>query len=227
MIADSIQRIRDDIVETALAAGRNPAEITLVAVSKTRSVEEIESAMRAGIVQFGENRVQEGGAKIPLIRGDIVWRLIGPLQSNKAKAAAGLFDWIDSVHSRKIAEMLSSHAVQRGKLLRVLVQVNISGEETKSGVEPPETGDLLEYAAALPGLEARGIMTIGSLDATPEKTRHEFHSMRLLFESLRESLRNKVDVDILSMGMSGDYRDAIREGSTMVRIGTAIFGERK
>ncbi|MHB9028067.1 MAG: YggS family pyridoxal phosphate-dependent enzyme [Candidatus Latescibacterota bacterium] len=227
MIADNIKRIRDDIAETAINAGRDPSEITLVAVTKTRPVGEIEEAIEAGIVHLGENRVQEAGGKIPLVRGGVVWRLIGPLQSNKAKAAAGMFDWIDSVHSRKIAEALSSQADQLGKKLRVLVQVNISGEDAKSGVEPSEAEDLLRYVAVLPGLEARGIMTIGSFDAAPEKTLNEFRRMRLLFEKLRESMRKEVNVDVLSMGMSGDYRAAIREGSTMVRIGAAIFGERK
>jgi pyridoxal phosphate enzyme (YggS family) len=227
MIADNIRRVRDDIAEAALSAGRDPSEITLVAVTKTRTVGEIKAAMEAGIVHLGENRVQEAAGKIPLVRGETVWRLVGPLQSNKAKTAGDLFDWIDSVHSRKIAEALSTRAEQRGKTLRVLVQVNISGEESKSGVEPAETEDLLRSIAQLPGIEARGLMTIGSLDATPEKTRDEFRRMRILFEKLRDSLRNVVNMDVLSMGMSGDYRIAIREGSTMVRIGTAIFGERE
>ncbi len=226
MLNDTIQRIRDDIAETAIAAGRDPSEITIVAVTKNRSVEVINEAVMAGLVQFGENRVQEAAEKIPLVKGTVVWRLVGTLQSNKAKTAANLFDWIDSVHSRKIAEALSVHAVKLGKTLRALIQVNISGEDAKSGVEPPGTEELLRYAASLPGIEVRGLMTIGSFQATPEKTRDEFRRMRTLFDQMKRVMGAGAQLDVLSMGMSGDYRIAVQEGSTMVRIGTALFGER-
>lgn len=226
MIADNIKQVREEIAEAARAAGRDPSEITLVAVTKTRTAEEVREAVRAGIVHLGENRVQEACAKIPLVGGDVVWRLVGPLQSNKAGTAAGAFDWVDSVHSRKIAEALSGHAIRLEKVLRVLIQVNISGEESKSGIRPEEAEDLAGYAAGLPGLEVRGLMTIGSLGASPEEIRAEFRRMRELHERLRGSLRGTVELETLSMGMSGDFRMAIAEGSTMVRVGTALFGER-
>jgi PLP dependent protein len=226
MIRDNIQRVREEIAGAARAVHRDPSEITLVAVSKTRSPEAVEEAIAAGIRHLGENRVQEAGAKIPLVSGRAEWRLIGPLQSNKARQAARLFDWIDSLHSEKVADILSDEAGKLGKTLRVLVQVNISGEESKSGVSPDAARSLIQYAEQLPGLAVRGLMTIGSLDAAPEQTRSEFRSMRALFDRLRLDPELHSPLEVLSMGMSGDFRIAIEEGSTMVRIGTAIFGER-
>ncbi len=225
-IADNIRRVRDEIEAAAKTAGRDPSEITLLAVTKTRTAEQVTAAVRAGITDLGENRVQEAAGKIPLVSGPAVWRLIGTLQSNKAGIAAGLFDWVDSVHSKKIADALSVHASRTGKILRVLVQVNISGEESKSGVEPEAVEELVRYADGLPGLEVRGLMTIGSLGAAPSETRSEFRRMRALFERLRDDLRESALLDVLSMGMSGDYPVAVEEGATMVRVGSALFGER-
>jgi PLP dependent protein len=226
MIRDNIQRVRDEIAEAARAVNRDPSEITLVAVSKTRSAEAVEEAIAAGIVHLGENRVQEAGVKIPLVRGSARWHLIGSLQSNKARQAARLFDWIDSLHSEKVADILSDEAQILGKVLTVLVQVNISGEESKSGVSPEGARDLIRYAERLPGLAVRGLMTIGSLDASPEQVRSEFRSMRARFDLLRDDPEVHSSLEVLSMGMSGDLRIAVEEGSTMVRVGTAIFGER-
>ncbi len=226
MIRDNVQLVRDEIDAAARAAGREPSEITLVAVSKTHTAGEAEEAVAAGIGHLGENRVQEASGKIPEVSGDAEWHLIGPLQSNKARQAARLFDWIDSVHSEKVADILSDEAVKLGKTLRVLVQVNISGEESKSGVAPEEIRNLVLHVDRLPGLILRGLMTIGSLCAAPERTREEFRAMRTLFDRLRRDPELHAALDVLSMGMSGDFRIAIEEGSTMVRVGTAIFGER-
>lgn len=226
MIADNVNRVRDEIASASAAANRDSSEITLVAVSKTRAVPEIEQAVLAGIRHLGENRVQEASGKIPLVSGDAAWHLVGSLQSNKARQAVRLFDWIDSVHSEKIAGLLSDEAQSLGKTLSVLVQVNISGEASKSGVPPEEARRIVLGAERLPGLIVRGLMTIGSLDAPPEVTRSEFRRMRDLFDGMRDDPEIQSPLEVLSMGMSGDFRIAIEEGATMVRIGTAIFGER-
>ncbi len=226
MIDDNVKRVMDEIAAAAVASGREPSDITLVAVTKTRPVPEIEEALRAGALHLGENRVQEAADKVPSVRGNAVWHLVGSLQSNKAARAAELFSWIDSVHSEKVAGILSERATALGKTLDVLVQVNVSGEESKSGVEPDDAKRLLLAAEQLPGLRVRGLMTIGSFDAPPGETRREFRLTRALFDSLCADSEIRSRLDVLSMGMSGDFGIAIEEGSTMVRVGTAIFGER-
>ena len=226
MIGDNVKRLMDEIADGAMAAGRAPDDVTLVAVTKTRTVAEIEEALAAGILHLGENRVQEAADKIPVIKSPTIWHLVGNLQSNKAVKAAELFDRIDSVHSEKVAAILSERAAALGKKLDVLVQVNISGEPSKSGVRPEEAKRLVMSVERLPGLFVRGLMTIGSFGVSPDETRREFSRMRRLYHDLRSDSEIESKFDTLSMGMSGDFRIAIEEGSTMVRIGTAIFGER-
>jgi PLP dependent protein len=226
LIFENVKRVSNEIADAALSSGRDPSGITLVAVTKTRTVDEIREAVKAGIDHLGENRVQEASEKISMLDKGPFWHLIGPLQSNKAKAAAGLFDWIDSIQSKKIAEILSSQAHLVDKTLQVLIQVNISGETSKSGVIPEQTKDLLLYTESLPRLAVRGFMTIGSFSVPPEATRNEFRRMKKLFDTLHDDPQVKSSLDTLSMGMSGDFRIAVEEGSTMVRIGQAIFGSR-
>ena len=225
-IADNIRRVREEIGEAADRNGRHPTDITILAVTKTRTVDEIIEASREGIVHFGENRIQEAAQKIPSVTGGLVWHMVGPLQSNKAKLAVTLFDWVDSIHSEKIVDVLAAHAGMAGRVIRVLIQVNISGEDTKSGVIPGKARDLAVYVTGKKELEVHGLMTIGSFGVTPGVTRTEFARMRELFDRLREDPEIGSTMQVLSMGMSGDYRIAVEEGSTMVRIGTAIFGER-
>ena len=225
-IADNISRIRDEIGEAAVRSGRHPSDITVLAVTKTRAVHEIVEAARAGVVHFGENRVQEAAEKIPSVPDEIVWHMVGPLQSNKAKLAVTLFDWVDSVHSEKIVDVLASCAEKAGRIIRVLIQVNISGEETKSGVLPGKARDIAAYAMGKKELEVRGLMTIGSFGVSRDVTRAEFSRMKDMFDRLREDTVIGAAMRELSMGMSGDYAIAVEEGATMVRIGTAIFGER-
>jgi len=226
VIADNIRRLLDEINETAEACGRDPGEITLVAVTKTRTAGEIDLALGAGIEHIGENRVREAESKISGVHGRAVWHMVGHLQSNKAGKAVAVFDWIDSVDSEKLADVLSKRAAQTGKTLEVLVQVNISGEASKSGVEPEEVQRLVSYVNEKSGLEVRGLMTIGSFGVPEDVTRAEFAGMKELFEKIRGSGEAGSRFDVLSMGMSGDYKIAVREGSTMLRIGTAIFGPR-
>lgn len=226
MIADNVRRVLDDIGDAAARSGRDPSEIILVGVSKTRAVEEIEQAILAGIEHLGENRVQEAASKIPAVRGDAVWHLVGHLQTNKAKKAADLFDWIDSVDSVKVADQLEARAKSTGKTIDVLIQVNVSGEGSKSGIDPGETPSLASYVAEKEALRLCGLMTIGSLGVSEDVTRAEFARMRALFDGLRSDPVIGGCMCVLSMGMSGDYRIAVEAGSTMVRIGTAIFGSR-
>ena len=225
-IAYNIGQIRDEIGEAAVRSGRHLSDITIVAVTKTRGVDEIAEAAWSGIVHFGENRVQEAAEKIPSVSDEIVWHMVGPLQSNKAKQAVTLFDWVDSIHSEKIVDVLSGRAEEADRILRVLIQVNISGEDTKSGVLPGQARSLAAHAMEKKELEVSGLMTIGSFGVAPDVTRSEFARMKELFDQLREDPVVGSAMQVLSMGMSGDYRIAVEEGATMVRIGTAIFGER-
>ncbi|MCE5250345.1 YggS family pyridoxal phosphate-dependent enzyme [bacterium] len=225
-IAGNIKRVYEEIGEAASRAGRDPSEVVLLAVTKTRTVREIEEAAAAGIVHFGENRVQEASSKIPDIALPVIWHMIGPLQSNKVKPAAALFEWIDSIHSKKIVDLLSERAAETGRIFKVLIQVNISGESAKSGVPVNEVRDLVACAAEKRNLDVRGLMTLGSFGVTREVTRSEFARMRDLFDSFRADPELAPRMEVLSMGMSDDFTIAVEEGSTMVRVGTAIFGKR-
>ena len=225
-IIENVHKVLNEISESALRVGREPCEITLLAVSKTRTVDEIEEALEAGVLHVGENRMQEASLKIPDVSGEIVWHMVGRLQSNKGKAAVRLFDWIDSVHSIKIIDIISSAASREQKTVNVLVQVNISGEESKSGVTTDEIKDIVLYAAGKEGIAVQGIMAIGSFGVAPDVTRSEFSQMKEIFDRLKEDRETGSFMNVLSMGMSGDYQIAVEEGSTMVRVGTAIFGQR-
>ncbi len=226
MIVDNVLKVIDDINNAALRSGREPSDITIVAVTKTRTVDEIEEALEAGIEHLGENRLQEAQSKIPVIKSSAVWHMVGHLQSNKAASAVEFFHWIDTVDSKKIVKLLSTKAEEMGKVLKVLVQVNISGESYKSGVDPTETKDLVTFASTQKGLGVQGLMTIGSFGVGSDITRAEFARMKALFDTLNSDANIGNSMEVLSMGMSGDYRIAIEEGATMVRIGTAIFGDR-
>jgi len=222
-IADNLKRVLDDIADSAVRSGRDPSAVTLVAVSKTRTVDDIERVIDAGALHLGENRIQEAEEKIPRVRDEAVWHLVGHLQRNKVKRAVRLFDFVDSVDSVKLADVLSQESCALEKSLDVLIQVNISGEGTKSGISPDKVPKFLSYVSSCKNLRVRGLMTIGSLGVTEDVTRREFARMRALFERVR----GDTAIDVLSMGMSGDFRIAIEEGSTMVRVGTAIFGPRR
>ena len=215
--------IENAIAAAAKKAGRNAAEIELVAVSKTQPVEAIQEAMRAGVNCFGENKVQEARGKIESL-GRGVWHLIGHLQSNKAKEAVRLFDSIDSVDRAELAEEINARADALGKTQDVLLQVNIAGESTKFGCAPDAARGLAEAINALPRLTLRGLMTIAPYSPDAEKSRPHFAGLRILRDQIEAETGLKLPV--LSMGMSGDFAVAIEEGSTAVRVGTALFGER-
>jgi len=228
-----LQLVRGRIERAARAAGREPRTIALVAVSKTFAADRIRQALAAGQHRFGENYLQEAVVKIDELARTKAghspeWHFIGPIQSNKTRELAERFDWIQSLDRLKIAQRLSGQRATGRPALNVLLQVNISGEATKNGVPPAGLPDLAHQVGALPGLRLRGLMAIP--EPTPDETRQRavFARMRMLFERLRGELAGSgVDLDTLSMGMSEDLEAAIAEGSTMVRVGTAIFGARK
>jgi pyridoxal phosphate enzyme (YggS family) len=218
-----LARLQENIAAAAKRAGRDPAGIELVAVSKTQPVENIQQALRAGLLHFGENKVQEARGKIESI-GRGVWHLVGHLQTNKVRDAVRLFDSIDSVDRLELAEEIARRAEVVGKVQNVLLQVNIAGESAKFGCAPGSARALAEAINALPRLALHGLMTIAPYSPEPEKSRPHFAGLRRLRDSIQ--VETGLHLPVLSMGMSGDYAVAIEEGSTSVRIGTALFGER-
>lgn len=225
-IRANLQRVRAEIKQTALACSRDPAEITLLAVSKTFGPEMVDLAATAGQSCFGENRVQEADAKIPVVKTPgIEWHLIGHLQSNKAKRAVQLFDVIQSVDSEKLARILDRNAAEQGKRLPVFVEVNVGEEAQKNGVPPSELSHLLGVMTSLDHLEVRGLMAIPPWSDDPEMSRPYFRRLAALLKEVNRSLARPLGQ--LSMGMSHDFKVAIEEGSTLVRVGTAIFGKRE
>ena len=221
----SWQVARQRIADAAAAAARPPGSVRLLAVSKTFPAEAIREVHALGQRAFGENYVQEAVAKKAALADlpGVEWHLIGPLQSNKAGAAARCFDWVESVDRARIADALSAARAGAARPLDVLVQVNVSGEATKSGVAPEEAAALARHVAALPNLRLRGIMGVPA-PADPARLRREFRALRACYDACEDA---GLAVDTLSMGMSADLELAIAEGSTEVRIGTAIFGERE
>lgn len=226
VIAANLQAVNQRIAAAAQQAGRPPGDIALLAVSKTVSADRVRAAAGAGQFAFGENYVQEGVEKIAAladVRDRLQWHFIGPLQSNKTRLVAEHFDWVHAIDRLKVAERLSAQRPAGMVPLQVCLQVNISGEASKSGVAPAEVPALAQAVALLPGLRLRGLMAIPEPEDDPAAQRRPFAAMRALLGTLRES---GLDLDTLSMGMSGDMEAAIAEGATMVRIGTAIFGAR-
>ncbi len=216
--------IRGRIDDRARAAGRKPEDIRIVAVSKTFPPETVQAAIDQGIRLFGENRVQEAKAKIPALSGDFRFHLVGHLQSNKARDAVGMFDMIHSIDKLSTARKVAEEALRAGKTQAVLIQVNTSAEDTKSGIDPDGAFELCREAAALPGIALEGLMTIGPLDGDEHAVRASFALLR----KLRDDIGRRLGIELreLSMGMSGDYLIAVDEGATLVRIGSAIFGHR-
>jgi hypothetical protein len=224
-IGENLQATKVRIARAAAAAGRDPAAVTLLAVSKTHPAALVEQAHAAGQRAFGENYVQEAIQKMDALAGrPLEWHLIGPLQSNKTRIAAARFDWVHTIESERIARRLAEQRPASLAPLQVLIQVNVSGEASKSGV-PPETAPALAHAvAALPGLRLRGLMAIPEPTADRAQQRARFRALRELLERLR---RAGLELDALSMGMSDDLEAAIAEGATIVRVGSAIFGARE
>jgi PLP dependent protein len=225
-VARHLDEVRQRIAKAAAEASRDASSVALLAVSKTFPAEDVRAAFNAGQRAFGENYVQEALAKITELadlRSEIEWHFIGPLQSNKTKVVAENFDWVHSVDRLKIAERLSDQRGDDMAALNVCLQVNVSGEASKSGVTPGETLALARAIAALPRLRLRGLMAIPEPAGTLDEQRAPHRRLREIMDTLRT---NGLELDTLSMGMSADIEAAILEGATMVRIGTAIFGAR-
>jgi len=229
-IAENIARVKGRIAIAARRAGRNADEITLMAVSKTFPPERIREAYAAGLRVFGENRVQEFSAKADLLRdtANAEWHLIGHLQTNKAAKAAEVFTAIDSIDSVRLAAKLNAAAEKLGKTPAVLIEINAGGEEAKSGVAPgsAELEEILAVARDWKHLHVRGLMTVPPYTDDPEGARPFFRYLRKMRDQISACGLPAISMDVLSMGMSHDFEVAIEEGSTCVRVGTAIFGER-
>jgi hypothetical protein len=222
-----LRAVTERIATAARAAGRDPASVFLVAVSKTFPADAVAAVHAAGQVAFGENYVQEAVDKIETLRpqrSELEWHFIGPIQSNKTRAIAEKFDWVQSIDRLKVAQRLSEQRPPDLPPLNVLLQVNISGEGSKSGVAPAEVAALARAVGQLPRLKLRGLMAIPEPETDEARQRVPLAAMRTLFDRLRAA---GFAIDTLSMGMSADLESAVLEGSTMVRIGTAIFGERE
>ncbi len=225
-IAENVAWVRERMEAAARRAGRDPGKIRLVAVSKTVESGRIRQALEAGVDSLGENYVQEAQKKIEELGPLAAWHFIGHLQSNKAKAAVRLFDWVHSVDSLRLAQELSRVAGQQNKVLPVLLQINLGQETTKFGALQDDTFRLLEQMGLLPGISVKGLMTLPPFFDNPEEPRPYFHALRDLAEAVSRQKIAGVSMEELSMGMSNDFETAIEEGATLVRVGTAIFGPR-
>ena len=219
----NLQRVRVDLAAAAARAGRDPDSVQLVAVTKTLPPERVEQALAAGLTVFGESRLQEARAKIPVISSRARWHLIGHLQSNKARDAVSLFELIHSVDSVRLAVELNKWADRLGKTQAVLIEINVSGEASKFGMKPEDLESALRQLQALPRLEVHGLMTIAPFAEDPEKARPSFRRLRELRDA---AAQQGWALPQLSMGMSHDFTVAIEEGATLIRVGTALFGER-
>jgi PLP dependent protein len=225
-IKQNLEEIRQRLKDAAIRAGRDPREVRLVAVTKTVGRERLKEAVAAGQTLFGENYVQEARAKIAALGPGLTWHFIGHLQSNKARAAVELFDLIHSVDRASLAQALEQAAARLGKVQDILLQVNLAGEETKSGAAPANVQALLAEISRLPHLRVQGLMTMPPWFDEPERVRPYFRALRELRDRLRGLQLVDGDLPELSMGMTGDFEAAVSEGATLVRIGTAIFGRR-
>ena len=226
MVAENLEQVRKNIELACKEAGRDPKEVTLISVSKTKPVSMLQEAYDAGSRDFGENKVQEIMDKVPQLPSDIRWHMIGHLQRNKIKYIIDKVCMIHSIESVRLAEAVSEEAAKRGRVIPVLVEVNMAGEETKFGIRPEETEDFIREICLLPNIQVNGLMTIAPYTENAENNRIYFRNLKKLYVDIKEKNIDNVVMSHLSMGMTGDYEVAIEEGATMVRVGTGIFGER-
>ena len=226
MIRENIDSVEKMVEDSCRRAGRNRDEVLLVAATKTKPLSMLQEAYEAGIRDFGENKVQELMDKIPSMPEDVRWHMIGHLQTNKVKYLVGRVAMIHSVDSLHLAEEISRQGVKQNVTVDILVEVNVAGEESKYGVTMEEAPALVEQIAALPNIHVRGLMTIAPFTEIPEENRIFFQKLKQLSIDIEQKSIDNVSMSVLSMGMTGDYCTAIEEGSTCVRVGTGIFGER-
>ena len=226
MLCENLKKVEDNVDAACRKAGRSRDEVTLIAVSKTKPVEMLSTIYNQGIRDFGENKVQEMCDKMEQLPSDIRWHMIGHLKTNKVKYIVGHTTLIHSVDSLHLAKEIEKQAEKKDVTVDILVEVNIAEEESKFGIHKEETYELVRQIAALPHVHICGLMTIAPYVENPEDNRMYFRGIRQLSVDIAEKNIDNVDMDVLSMGMTGDYMVAIEEGATMVRVGTGIFGER-
>ncbi|MCM1027283.1 MAG: YggS family pyridoxal phosphate-dependent enzyme [Roseburia sp.] len=226
MIRDNLEAVREQIRQACQRAGREETDVNLIAVSKTKPLELLREAYEAGARDFGENKVQELAEKMPQLPDDIRWHMIGHLQRNKVKYLVGRVYLIHSVDSLRLAEEISREAVKKQATVRILLEVNVAGEEGKYGVSVEEAPALAAAVAALPGIRVEGLMTVAPFVENPEDNRVIFRKLRQLSVDIERKNIDNVNMSVLSMGMTGDYAVAVEEGASYVRVGTGIFGQR-
>ncbi|MCB0292090.1 MAG: YggS family pyridoxal phosphate-dependent enzyme [Calditrichaeota bacterium] len=226
-LRDNIQLVQERIAAAAARCGKSPDDITLVAVSKTVAVEKINQAIELGIRHIGESRIQEARQKLPEITAPVTRHLIGHLQRNKVKYAVKLFDMIQSVDNLALAEELNARCAKLDLRMPILIEVNTSGEASKFGCQPEEALTLLKAIDRLPQLDTRGFMTIAVYSEDTARVRGCFKHLKRIFDEAQSLTLVNAHIDLLSMGMSSDYEVAIEEGANLVRVGSAIFGERE
>ena len=225
-VCENYLAVEEKVKEACRRAGRSRDEVTLIAVSKTKPMSMIEELLPLGVVDFGENKVQELTAKDEALPSHIRWHMIGHLQRNKVKYIVDKAFLIHSVDSLRLAEAISQEAGKKNVTANILIEVNVAGEDSKFGVRPEETAALAEAISKLPNISVKGLMTIAPFVENAEENREVFRNLRKLSVDIEEKKFNNVTMAVLSMGMTGDYEVAIEEGATMVRVGTGIFGER-
>ena len=222
-IPRNLDEIRDRIAAAAERSGRSPDDVTLVCVTKNRSLDEIRAALDWGVPIVGENRVQEAALKISALPHTVTWHLVGHLQRNKVKQAIELFDMIHSVDSLRLADEIEKRAAAAQEIVPVLIEVNVTGEESKFGVTPNEAPELADTISRMPNVDLAGLMTMPPFVDDAEEVRSVFRELRELRDRIRQT--NGIELPNLSMGMTQDYEVAVEEGATMVRIGSAIFSK--
>lgn len=226
MIDQNIIEIQNEIKDVCAKVGRDPSGVTLIAVSKTKPYTDIEEAMKSGCLDYGENKVQELDQKYDLLSKDINWHMIGHLQRNKVKYLVGKVKMIHSVDSLRLTNQIEKEFAKKDLIADILIEVNMAGEESKFGIKPEETEELIKEISKLEHVKVCGLMTIAPYTLEPEDNRVYFKKLKELSVDIDSKNIDNVTMSVLSMGMSGDYRVAIEEGSTMIRVGTKIFGER-
>ena len=226
MIRENLDMVTGNIKSACQKAGREPGDVTLIAVSKTKPVSAIREAYEHGIREFGENKVQELVEKQEALPKDIRWHMIGHLQRNKVKYIIDKVDLIHSVDSLRLAEAIEKEAAKRGITVNILIEVNVAGEESKFGLAPEAVDEFVEAVAQFEHIRVKGLMTIAPFVENPEENRSVFTALKKLSVDIAKKNVDNVNVSMLSMGMTNDYQTAIEEGATMVRVGTGIFGER-
>lgn len=226
MVKENLTIVEERISKACVKVKRDRSEVTLIAVSKTKPISMIEEAIETGIIEFGENKVQELTNKYEELPKDIHWHLIGHLQKNKVKYIIDKVHLIHSVDSLRLAEIISQEAIKKNVTASILIEVNVAGEESKFGVSVKETLNLVEEIAKLPNVLIKGLMTIAPFVEIAEENREIFKELKKLSVDIKTKNIDNVSMNVLSMGMTGDYEVAIEEGATLVRVGTGIFGDR-